>query len=137
VEQGLGPLRDGPEVNHGHSAGKLHHFGLHQGLLVVVPLSTLEEQASDVGTVLGWLLEVRHGLGDRDEIEVELVNGRRLVILTRELLQESSGKANGVSEGRDPLDVGHSLRGPGVEELVTVVQVSEPVTKVLEREVST
>lgn len=99
MEEGLGPLRNGPEVEHWHVAGKLHHLGLHQALLVVVPFSTLKEQTSDVGAISGVILDVRHGSGDGDEVEVELVDGRRFVILSRELLQESSSKASGVGVG--------------------------------------
>lgn len=103
----------------------------------MVPLGAFKEQTSDEGTVLGLLSDVGHWARSGDEVEVQLVDGRTLVILTSELLQQTSGETSGVSVGRDPVDERRHLHlvGPFLEELVPFVEVHEPVGQTLLREV--
>jgi len=86
-------------VQYGHGAEEFHDLRLHELLLVVVPLGALQEEASDVGTVLGLFSDVLDGARCRDKVEVELVDGWALIVFSGELLQDASGEASRVGVG--------------------------------------
>jgi hypothetical protein len=121
----------------GHSAIELHHFRLHELLLVMVPLGTFKEETCDVCTILGLFGDVTDWAWGWDEIEFKSVDGWAIDILTCVLLLQSGCETNGVSVRRDPV---HSWReghlvGPGHKEFVPLTEFNIPVGKVLERQI--
>jgi len=125
-------------VNHRHGYEKLHDFGLHKELLIVVPLGTFKEETSDVSAVSRRLSDINFWARSRDKVERQFVNRRTLVILTRELLQQTRGETSRVGISRDPVygrRVIH-LVGPELKEIVSFFEIDEPIAKTLKREVS-
>jgi len=138
VLQRFGTFGNGAEVNNGHGAEELHNLRFHEVLLVVVPLGTFKEETADESTVLGQFLDVGHGARRGDEIEVQLVDRRALVVLASELLQQSRGETGRVGVGTDPVGQRRhmDLVSPVLEEAVPFGEVDEPVGQTLEGEVS-
>ena len=104
-------------------------------MLLFVPLATFKEEAVDVGTILRALLELLNLLGLRDEVELEPID-RRSILLSREALEEGCGKASGERECTDPEANRLALGHPRFEELVALAQILLPVAERLRAEVS-
>jgi len=100
----------------------------------VVPLGTFQEETCDVGTILGLLSDISFRARSGNKVEIELINGWALIVLSGELLQQTSGKTSRVSISRNPM---HGRRilyfiAPFLEEVVPSVKVNEPITQILE-----
>jgi len=126
--------RDRLELDDGHGHVQLHDLRLTEVLLLFVPFATLKEEAVDVGTILRALLELLNLLCLRDEVELEPVNRRR-VLLSREALKERGGETGRESECTDPEANWLALCHPRFKEVVAIAQILLPVAKGLSAEV--
>ena len=118
VRQSLRSHLNRLELDDRHVHVELHNLGLAEALLLLLPLSTLEVEAVDVGAILRALLEFLNLLGLRDEIKRKLID-RRSVLLSREALKERGGETGREGEGTDPEANRLALSHPQFEELVT------------------
>jgi len=100
----------------------------------VVPLRTFQEETPDEGTILGLLSDISFRARSGNKVEIELIDGWALIVLSGELLQQTSGKTSRVSISRNPMHARRivDLIAPCLEELVPFVKVNEPITQILE-----
>jgi len=108
VGEGLGTLGDGLEVQNRHVVEQVHDIRLHQATLLPVPLGSLENETSNVGSILSVLRDVTHGPGDDEVIEIKSIDGNNVSSerSTGESLQEGGVETVRVHEGRDKVHVG-------------------------------
>lgn len=125
-------------MEHGHIAEQFHDFGFHKVLLVVVPFGTFEEETGDVCTILGLLSNIRNRARSGNKVESKLIDRWTLIVLSGELLQQTSGETSRVSISRNPMHARRivDLVAPRLEELIPFAEVNEPIAQILERKVS-
>lgn len=121
-------------VDDRHLDEQLHDLRLTEYALFFIPVSALKEQAVDVGALFGSGDELSCLGLLRNEVEVESVDGRR-VLLSGEALEKGRGEAGGEGERTDPEASGAAIGHPFSEELVTLAQVLLPVGERLKTEV--
>lgn len=61
-----------------HVVVQFHNIRLHEALLILVPLSSLKNEASDVSTILSILSDIIYRSGDDNEIEIKSINGNNV-----------------------------------------------------------
>jgi len=135
VEGWLRSLLDRLEVQHGEWHGQLHDIGFAQALLLMIPGSTFKIEFSDVSSVLWWLGDLVRLLVDWDEVELKSINRSTTSRVSGELLEDRGCETSRIREGSNPEGKWNALGSPFLEELIPFVQILEPVSERLQREV--